>query len=128
MYLSEIDKSGDINLAALRGTSESDFNPAINSKLLDLLKSEQSQRLDILSVIAARHFEQMEPLLLSAFLEQTAIVDKKDGHQGALFAGFFSDLVQIPKLRRQVLTLLHSNANSDILSNAFQQLFVQARK
>ena len=128
VYLSEIDKTGDINLAALRGTSESDFNPAINSKLLDLLKSEQSQRLDILSVIAARHFEQMEPLLLSAFLEQTAIVDKKDGHQGALFAGFFSDLVQIPKLRRQVLTLLHSNANSDILSNAFQQLFVQARK
>ncbi|GFD73459.1 hypothetical protein KUL113_28790 [Tenacibaculum sp. KUL113] len=128
MYLNEIDKRSDINLAALRGSSEGSFNALINNKLLDLLKDEKSQRLDILSVIAARHFEQMEPLLLSAFLEQTAKVDEKEGHQGALFAGFFSDLVQIPKLRRQVLTLLHSNANSNVLSNAFQQLFAQARK
>ena len=128
MYLNEIDKCADINLAALRGSSEGSFNTLINNKLLDLLKNEKSQRLDILSVIAARHFEQMEPLLLSAFLEQTAKVDEKEGHQGALFAGFFSDLVQIPKLRRQVLTLLHSNANSNVLSNAFQQLFAQARK
>ena len=127
-YLIEIDKSDDINLAALRGTSEGSFHPTINNKLLELLKSEKSQRLDILSVIAARHFEQMEPLLLSAFLEQAANVDEKEGHKGALFAGFFSDLVQIPKLRRQVLTLLHSNANSQILGNAFQQLFAQARK
>ena len=128
VFLSEIDKSADINLAALRGTSEGTFNSEINSKLLDLLKHEKSQRLDILSVIAARHFEQMEPLLLSAFLEQTAKIDEKEGHQGALFAGFFSDLVQIPKLRRQVLTLLHSNTNSIVLKNAFQQLFAQARK
>ena len=128
MYLSKIDDGDDINLAALRGTSEGNFNPAVNSKLLDLLKNEKTQRLDILSVIAARHFEQMEPLLLSNFLEQAAKVDEKEGHQGALFAGFFSDLVQIPKLRRQVLTLLHSDANSDILSKAFQRLFAQARK
>ena len=127
-YLDEIDKSDEINLAALRGTSEGTFNPTINNKLLELLKSEKSQRLDILSVIAARHFEQMEPLLLSAFLEQAANVDEKEGHKGALFAGFFSDLVQVPKLRRQVLTLLHSKANPQILSNAFQQLFAQARK
>ncbi|MCZ8531426.1 DUF3549 family protein [Alteromonas sp. PRIM-21] len=128
MYLSKIDDGDDINLAALRGTSEGSFNPTINSKLLDLLKNEKTQRIDILSVIAARHFEQMEPLLLSTFLEQAAKVDEKEGHQGALFAGFFSDLVQIPKLRRQVLTLLHSDANSDILSKAFQRLFAQARK
>ena len=127
-YLIEIDKSDDINLAALRSTSEGSFHPTINNKLLELLKSEKSQRLDILSVIAARHFEQMEPLLLSAFLEQAAIVDEKEGHNGALFAGFFTDLVQVPKLRRQVLTLLHSKANPQILSNAFQQLFAQARK
>ncbi|GFD81351.1 hypothetical protein KUL118_42130 [Tenacibaculum sp. KUL118] len=127
-YLNEIDCRDDINLAALRGTSEGTFNLTINTKLLSILKSDKSLRLDILSVIAARHFEQMEPLLLSAFLEQAAKVDEKDDHQGALFAGFFSDLVQIPKLRRQVLTLLHSKANSNILSNAFQQLFEQARK
>jgi len=127
-YLREIENKDDVNLAALRATSEGTFKPAINSKLLDLLKSEKTQRLDILSVIAARHFEQMEPLLLSAFLEQAAVVDDKEDHKGALFAGFFSDLVQIPKLRRQVLTLLHSDANSQVLGNAFQQLFAQARK
>ena len=128
MYLSKIDDGDDINLAALRGASEGSFNPVINGKLIALLKKEKCQRLDILSVIAARHFEQMEPLLLSTFLEQAAKVDEKEGHQGALFAGFFSDLVQIPKLRRQVLTLLHSDANSDILSKAFERLFAQARK
>lgn len=128
MYLSKIDDGDDINLAALRGASEGSFNPVINGKLIALLKKEKCQRLDILSVIAARHFEQMEPLLLSTFLEQAAKVDEKEDHQGALFAGFFSDLVQIPKLRRQVLTLLHSDANSDILSKAFERLFAQARK
>ena len=69
----------------------------------------------------------MEPLLLSAFLEQAANVDEKEGHKGALFAGFFSDLVQVPKLRRQVLTLCIPK-QPQILSNAFQQLFAQARK
>ncbi|WP_394221865.1 DUF3549 family protein [Alteromonas gracilis] len=128
MYLSEIDKNDDINLAALRGTSDATFNPAINSKLLDLLKDEKSLRLDILSVIAARHYEQMEPLVLSAFLEQSAVVDEKEAHNGTLFAGFFSDLVQIPKLRRLVLTLLRSDAHSHVLGSAFKQLFVQARK
>ena len=42
-YLDEIDKSDEINLAALRGTSEGTFNPTINNKLLELLKSEKSQ-------------------------------------------------------------------------------------
>ena len=127
-FMAEIDRQDSINLSALRSTSQSVFNTDINSKLLDLLSKDTTQRLDILSVIAARHFEQMEPLLLTKFFEQAAKVDEKEGHKGALFAGFFSDLVQIPKLRRQVLTLLHSEANPALLKSAFKQLFEQARK
>jgi hypothetical protein len=79
-------------------------------------------------VIAARHFEQMDDGLLRAFLEQSARVDELEGHNGALFSGFFSDLVQIPKLRRQVLTLMRSPDRSKTLAQAFDRLFAQARK
>jgi hypothetical protein len=126
--IERLQNSGDVSLSALRALSSDVFSKRINTQLVALLRQEVSSRLDILSVIAARHFEQMDEVLLEAFLEQAAKVDEKEGHNGALFSGFFSDLVQIPKLRRQVLTLLHSSTHSQSLTKAFNQLFAQARK
>ncbi|BFT31207.1 DUF3549 family protein [Alteromonas sp. D210916BOD_24] len=117
-----------VSVSALRGLSSDSFDQTLHDTLCELLHDERSQRVDILSVIAARHFSQMDNVLLSAFLEQVANVDNKEAHSGALFSGFFSDLVQIPQLRRQVLTLLHTNESSKVLSAAFAQLFAQARK
>lgn len=127
LFLARLQHEEGISLGALRALSDATFNEKINAQLIELLNKPISQRLDVLSVIAARHYEQMDSALIRAFLEQTAMVDKKDGHEGALFAGFFSDLVQIPKLRRQVLSLLRSEDHSNELANAFSTLFNQAR-
>lgn len=117
-----------VSISILRALSAPHYDEKINACLTSLLRDGASERLDILSVIAARHFEQMDNALLSIFLENAARVDNKEGHDGALFSGFFSDLVQIPKLRRQVLTLLRSPDRSDTLAEAFNQLFAQARQ
>ncbi|WP_420935217.1 DUF3549 family protein [Alteromonas sp. A081] len=118
----------DINLAALRALSSNEFNRELHGELKNILRKDISTRLDVLSVIAARHYEQMDNELLTLFLTQAAKADDNEGHAGALFSGFFSDLVQIPKLRRQVLTLLRSPEHPTVLANAFNQLFAQARK
>lgn len=117
-----------ISVSALRGLSCDSFDKTLHAKLCELLRKECAKRIDILSVIAARHFSQMDEVLLKVFLEQVANLDNKEDRSGALFSGFFSDLVQIPQLRRQVLTLLHNKENSEVLSAAFAQLFAQARK
>ena len=118
----------DINLAALRALSSNAFNQDIHCELKSILSKDISTRLDVLSVVAARHYEQMDNELLTLFLTQAAKVDENEGHDGALFSGFFSDLVQIPKLRRQVLTLLRSPGRPAVLANAFNQLFAQTGK
>lgn len=128
ILVQKLSSDKDISLGALRGLSCQNFNSTVNKALIEVLASEKARRLDVLSVIAARHFEQMDNELLTVFLEQAAYVDEQEKHNGALFSGFFSDLVQIPKLRRQVLTLLRSEKQSKTLSNAFQKLFAQARQ
>ena len=126
--IDQLQREEEVSLSALRALSAPHFNDSINACLKLLLNENASQRIDILSVIAARHFEQMDDGLLRAFLEQSARVDELEGHNGALFSGFFSDLVQIPKLRRQVLTLMRSPDHSKTLAQAFDRLFAQARK
>ncbi|WP_346993489.1 DUF3549 family protein [Alteromonas gracilis] len=126
--IDNLQREEEVSLSALRALSAPHFNDRINACLKSLLTESASQRIDILSVIAARHFEQMDESLLRVFLEQSARVDELEGHNGALFSGFFSDLVQIPKLRRQVLTLMRSPDRSKTLAQAFDRLFAQARK
>lgn len=118
----------DINLAALRALSCNEFNKQLHCELKSILSKDISTRLDVLSVIAARHYEQMDNELLTLFLTQAAKADESEGHAGALFSGFFSDLVQVPKLRRQVLTLLRSHDRPAVLAKAFNQLFAQTGK
>lgn len=127
IFMGLLDKGNSINLAALRALSCEKTDEKIQGKLSMLLKSEISLRIDVLSVIAARHYEQFNDELLCTFLEQASQLDDKENHQGALFSGFYADLVQIPKLRRQVLTLLHSPERSHVLASAFKQLFSQTR-
>ena len=123
-----LETDNGINLAALRALSCEKTDENIQGKLSTLLMSGISLRIDVLSVIAARHYEQFNDELLCTFLEQAFYLDEKENHQGALFSGFYTDLVQIPKLRRQVLSLLHSPERSPILERAFKQLFSQTRR
>ena len=128
LFINRLNSDVDVSLAALRGLSTQEYSPTINKALTELLENENAQRIDVLSVVAARHFEQLDDVLLASFLERAALVDEQEAHNGALFSGFFSDLVQIPKLRRQVLTLLRSPQKSKTLSSAFEKLFAQARQ
>lgn len=120
--------TSEVNLAALRALSTGSFDQDVHSVLERVLENESCARLDILSVIAARHYEQMDDSLLTLFLTQAAKADNQSEHAGALFSGFFSDLVQIPKLRRQVLSLLRSPDRPAELASAFNKLFAQTGK
>ena len=51
--------------------------------------------------------------------------DEALNYNNALFAGLFSDLVQIPNLRGDVLTLLRSDDRPPALSRAIGKLFAQ---
>lgn len=113
-------------LAALRGASVASADTGVAQAIQTYLTSSDVD-VDTLSVIAARHYPQLTGTLLLEFLEQAALLDTKLGHQGALFAGLFSDLVHIPTLRAHVLAVLREPDRSQTLSMAIGQLFRQTQ-
>jgi len=117
----------EVNIAALRSLSCAQKHDVVYRNLATLLESKKADKVDILSVIAARHFTQLDANLLMLFFEACARVDASDLHQGALFSGFFSDLVQIPTLRNDVLAVLRNPERSDTLSKAIGLLFSTMR-
>jgi len=122
-FVSVLSRDNEINLAALRGLSCSKSNALVHSTLIACFNTSQMNRLDILSVVAARHFQQMDDALLLHFFEAVAEVDDKEHYSGQLFNGFFSDLVQVPQLRNKVLALLRTPERSAVLANAIGTLF-----
>ena len=126
-FISELNSSQEINLAALRALSSAQKNDAVYKVLHDFFEANKMNRLDILSVIAARHFQQMDAPLLLQFFESVAEVDHCEGYDGQLFIGFFSDLVQVPQLRKMVLDTLRAPSRSDRLAAAIGKLFSQTK-
>ncbi|AYA66493.1 DUF3549 family protein [Alteromonas sp. RKMC-009] len=114
-------------LAALRALASETADKTVTALLKDLLNGEQAD-IHLLSVIAGRHYAQLDETLLVRFFENAAAMDDKENRQGAVFGGFFSDLVQLPVLRLQVLTLLRTDTCSEKLKLAFGRLFNQAQK
>ncbi|QJR81766.1 DUF3549 family protein [Alteromonas pelagimontana] len=111
------------DLAALRGLSSLTPSQKLRDVLYNLLSETTLSDVDTLSVVAARHYNQFDEQLLQLFFERAAELDDNQGHQGLLFKGFFSDLVQIPQLRGKVLSLLRSPTRSDLLAKAIGGLF-----
>ena len=116
-----------LDLARLRALASNQPAARVQRLLTQLLASEQPVDMDTLSVIAGRHFVQFDESLLKAFFEQVAMVDEKKQFNGALFQGFFADLVRLPALRDQVLALLRTPERSDSLARAIGALFSQTR-
>ena len=116
-----------LDLARLRALSCYQPDEHIQRLLVHLLAPEQPVDMDALSVIAGRHFVQLDESLLKAFFEQVATVDEKNLFNGALFQGFFADLVRLPALREQVLALLRTPERSDSMARAIGTLFSQTR-
>ena len=113
--------------AILRALTTQSDDPKIQNILHDMMCEEASLDVDTLSVIAARHYRQLNDELIKLFFEQVAKCDESQGFEGALFKGFFADLVQIPCTRELVLTLLRLPERSATLSRAIGQLFTQAK-
>ena len=122
-----IDSEPAVGLAALRALSSETPEPQTKTLLANLL-AKDSADIHLLSVIAGRLYSQLDESLLVAFFERAAFIDDKEAMQGQLFAGFFSDLVQLPVLRLQVLGMLRSPDRSESLAVAFGRLFNQTQK
>ena len=126
-FIKELNGPKEINVAALRALSSTQKNEAVYQVLHECFKANKLNRLDILSVIAARHFQQMDASLLLLFFESVADVDHNEGYEGQLFIGFFSDLVQVPQLRKLVLDTLRAPSRSERLAFAIGKLFSQTK-
>ena len=126
-FLDAVITQNDINIAALRGLSSGNESSQIGNLLRKLLTRDTSVRLDILSVVAARHFQQLNDELLHLFFEAVAKADDNENYNGELFIGFFSDLVQIPSLRTSVLSMLRKPERSEQLSVCIGKLFTQTK-
>ena len=116
-----------IHLPALRALTDTAPNPKLQELLSALLERESQLSIDVLSVIAGRHYQQFNTDLSLQFFERAAWLDEQQQLDGALFAGLFSDLVQIPDLRPTMLGMLRSEARSTRLAAAIGRLFTQTR-
>ncbi|MEG3768805.1 DUF3549 family protein [Alteromonas sp. 14N.309.X.WAT.G.H12] len=114
-------------LAALRALS-SEQADTISQTLLNTLLDSKHADIHVLSVIAGRHYGQLSGHRLIQFFERAAALDEDESMEGKLFAGFFSDLVQLPCLRAEVLGVLRSTERSEVLARAFGHLFSQTQK
>ena len=74
----------------------------------------------------ARHDAQLDLLTAQRFLEVAAKADAAGNYQHQLFIGLFSDLVQIPALRRTLLTLAKAHQHNPAMKDALAALFKQA--
>lgn len=125
--LDKIDIDETVNLAALRGVSQPQKDPSLANKLSLLLQAGKMNRVDILSVIAARHFTQMDEPLIRTFFEAVAHLDNDENYNGELFIGFFTDLVQVPSLRAPMLAMLRAPDRSELLSRCIGKLFAHTK-
>lgn len=110
----------------LRALSSPEFNPALNQTINTLLDTVAAPDIHLLSVIAARHDAQLDTLTAQRFLEAAARADAEGAYQHELFIGLFTDLVQIPALRRTMLTLARAHQNNPLMAAPLATLFNQA--
>lgn len=126
-FTSILDIHGNFCIEALTGLGIPSTSKTIQATLAEILNSEHAVRVDVLSVIAARHFNQLNDALLLLFFEAAAKADEHHGYNGELFIGLFSDLVQIPSLRDNVLAMLRTPKRSDALAKSIGYLFSNTR-
>lgn len=119
--------SEGLSLSALRGLARTESDPRL-ATIIEKVLQYDALDMDALSVVAARHFTQLDKQLIKRYFEQAARVDEQTTMQGALFQGLFADLVQIPSLRSNVLLMLRDENRSERLSNAIGMLFSNTQK
>ncbi|GGW73119.1 DUF3549 family protein [Alteromonas halophila] len=117
-----------IHLSALRALTTTQADPQLQDMLSALLERDDQLSIDVVSVIAGRHYMQFDTALTLKFFDRVAWLDDKQQLNGALFSGLFSDLVQLPPLRPTMLGMLRSEERSARLQAAIGKLFTQTRE
>ncbi|MDU0356089.1 DUF3549 family protein [Paraglaciecola aquimarina] len=116
------EKTNDLQrlAATLRGLCQGVDKPAITSFLHQVLTSSQSEKLDILILIAARHWSYLnDQSILKMFIQRLA------DSGSDTFVSLYSDLVQIPEIRVSMLSILRWPDKSPQLTQAIGLLFGQ---
>jgi hypothetical protein len=106
--------------SVLRGLCQSQAKVVVNSFIFLILSTTNGQTSAALMLIAARHWQAMkESTILTFYIELLAICEDEP------FIGLYSDLVQIPEIRKTMLEVLRWPEKSPQLSQAIGQLFGQ---
>jgi hypothetical protein len=106
--------------SVLRGLCQSQAKAAVNSLISSVLTSKNGQTSAVLMLIAARHWQYLkESVILTLYVEILAICNNDT------FIGLYSDLVQIPEIREDMLGVLRWPEKSPQLTQAIGQLFGQ---
>ncbi|WP_141096244.1 DUF3549 family protein [Lacimicrobium sp. SS2-24] len=109
-------------LSGLRALSRSKEPERIAAFLQQLLTEERADT-DMLVIISGRHWQRLKDnALLHNYMNALA------QHSHALFSAVFADLVRIPMLRTQMLSLLRSPDKSPELLQAIGALFSEQRQ
>lgn len=111
----------------LRGLSQSKSTGLVKSLVETCLNSDDlCADAGLLMIIAGRQWQHLtDQSLLMRFLERVAQADADPQSQteGQLFAGVYTDLVQIPALRSNVLGVLRQPDKPDAVTQAIGKLF-----
>jgi hypothetical protein len=104
--------------SSLRALSQSTAKKLVRELILQTLNSEHGLDQNILILLAARHWRQMnDEQILKLFINKLAEMDTE------LFINLYADLVQLPTLRQQMLSVLRWPQKSARLTAAIGQLF-----
>jgi hypothetical protein len=93
-------------LLILQAIGEATPNIQLQSLVASILSDSANNDIDLLSVIAARHWAQLSPGILRLFFTACIQLDEKEERDGELFVGFYKDLVAIPALRQHAIGVL----------------------
>ncbi|MBO1254114.1 DUF3549 family protein [Alteromonas sp. 5E99-2] len=78
----------------------------LQALLVSILTDNTKLNVNVLTLVASRHYTQFTPAVLRLFLTACIHLDEQGSHQGELFAGFYKDLVAIPALRQETIHFL----------------------
>lgn len=109
-------------IACLRALSQSQAEGLVTARLAALLSAPTEIDTNLMIIISGRHWQRlMHKDLLGTFMDRLAM------QTPSLFAPVFADLVRLPELRADMLSLLRSPDKSDALTQAIGRLFSETQ-
>jgi len=117
-------QDGKQQAQVLRSLSQSPAKGLVLELLQKLLAEDKQPELDLLIVIAGRHWHYLQQAeLLNRFMQKLAELNQTQ----AVFASLYADLVQLPDLRPHILAFLRNPNKTPEQAKAVGELFTEAK-